>query len=191
MANQKQKTPPKKVSKQTKKQKEYQEMYKRYCLATTITIGTILITYLCYLLFIDITDKVYGTSYLEKNNLVKETININNYNISNNGDYFLYISYRGQKDIYNLEKNLKDLIKKYNLQDKFYYIDVTDKLGNKELLQEINTALKLEAFQVKQVPTIIYFNKNNEVLRNNIITREDNNLIEAADFQKLLDINGY
>lgn len=191
MANQKNKNTPKKVSQQTKKQKEYQEMYKRYCLATTIILGTILITYLCYLLFIDITDKIYSTSYLEKNNLVKETININNYNISNNGDYFLYISYRGQKDIYNLEKNLKDLIKKYNLQDKFYYIDVTDKLGNKELLQEINTALKLEAFQVKQVPTIIYFNKNNEVLRNNIITREDNNLIEAADFQKLLDINGY
>lgn len=191
MANQKNKNTPKKVSQQTKKQKEYQEMYKRYCLATTIIVGTILITYLCYLLFIDITDKIYSTSYLEKNNLVKETININNYNISNNGDYFIYISYRGQKDIYNLEKNLKELIKKYNLQDKYYYIDVTDKLGNKELLQEINTALKLEDFQVKQVPTIIYFNKNNEVLRNNIITREDNNLIEAADFQKLLDIIGY
>lgn len=191
MANQKNKNTPKKVSKQTKKQKEYQEMYKRYCLATTIILGTILITYICYLLFIDITDKIYNTSYLEKNNLVKETINISDYNISNDGDYFIYISYRGQKDIYNLEKNLKELIKKYNLQDKLYYIDVTDKLGNKELLQEINTTLKLEDFQVKQVPTIIYFNKNNEVLRNNIITREDNNLIESADFQKLLDINGY
>ena len=56
-------------------------------------------------------------------------------------------------------------------------------------LDELNKALGLEENKITQVPTIIFF-KDGVVEDDSIITREDNNIMQAGDFAKLLDIKG-
>ena len=88
-----------------------------------------------------------------------------------------------------MEKDLKKLIKEYKLQDKFYYINIDSIKSSDNKVSLINELLGLDDIKVEKVPTIIYVNKDNKVLRNNIITRKDDSLMEVGDFQKLLDIN--
>ena len=40
--------------------------------------------------------------------------------------------------------------------------------------------------KIKEIPTIIYYNDGKVV---DIITREDDNMMNIGDFQKLLDVN--
>ena len=161
-----------------KKKNKYQEMYNRYCLAGVIILGVFIIS--------------YQQSYLVKSKLVKDSYNIegNLSNIKNlSGDYYLYISYTGSESIYKMEKDLKKLIKEYKLQDKFYYINIDSIKSSDNKISLVNELLGLDDIKVEKVPTIIYVNKDNKVLRNNIITRKDDSLMEVGDFQKLLDIN--
>ena len=88
-----------------------------------------------------------------------------------------------------MEKDLKKLIKEYKLQDKFYYINIDSIKSSDNKISLVNELLGLDDIKVEKVPTIIYVNKDNKVLRNNIITRKDDSLMEVGDFQKLLDIN--
>ena len=88
-----------------------------------------------------------------------------------------------------MEKDLKKLIKEYKLQDKFYYINIDSIKSGDNKISLVNELLGLDDIKVEKVPTIIYVNKDNKVLRNNIITRKDDSLMEVGDFQKLLDIN--
>ena len=56
----------------------------------------------------------------------------------------------------------------------------------RQLVDEINKALELDKKQVKQVPTIIYYVDGKVV---DLIVKEDNNIMDIGDFQKLLDRN--
>ena len=76
-------------------------------------------------------------------------------------EYFIYISYTGDKDIYSNEKGISKVIEEYKLQDKFYYINVTDMKKDGNYINKLNELLKLEDQKIEKVPTIIYI-KNNE-----------------------------
>ena len=89
-------------------------------------------------------------------------------------EYFVLISYTGNKDTYKLENGLKRILDKYKLNDSFYY------------LNRLNNAFNTD--KIKKVPTILYY-KNGKIV--DVVTRNDNNIINAGDFQKLLDIYGY
>ena len=41
-------------------------------------------------------------------------------------EYFVYVSYTEDKDIYEFEKKLKPIIKKYAIQNNFYYLNITN-----------------------------------------------------------------
>lgn len=175
-----------------KKKNKYKEIYNRYCLAGVIILGVFIISYLGFTFINDTNEKRYQQSYLVKSKLVKDSYNIegNLSNIKNlSGDYYLYISYTGSESIYKMEKDLKKLIKEYKLQDKFYYINIDSIKSSDNKISLVNELLGLDDIKVEKVPTIIYVNKDNKVLRNNIITRKDDSLMEVGDFQKLLDIN--
>ena len=86
-------------------------------------------------------------------------------------EYFIYISYTGSEEIYNTEKQLKKVINDYELNDKIYYLNVTSIKDDKDYLEKINNSLKLEERKVVD-----------------IITRNDDNMMNVGDFQKLLDI---
>ena len=88
-----------------------------------------------------------------------------------------------------MEKELSKVIKKYNLSESMYFINVNTIKEEKDYINKLNNILGLKDVVITQVPTIIYY-KDGVVNKGNIITRSDNNIMNASDFQKLLDING-
>ena len=100
-------------------------------------------------------------------------------------EYFVLINYNNNEDTYNLEKGLKTIIDKYALSDRFYYLNVTDIMAEKDYLARINNAFNTDL--IKKVPTILYY-KNGKIATDGVVMRADDNPINAGDFQKLLDI---
>lgn len=101
-------------------------------------------------------------------------------------EYFVLISYTKDEDTYNLEVGLKNIIDKYKLNDKFYYLNVESIMNEDNYINRINNAFNTD--KIKKVPTILYY-KDGSIL--DVVERYDNNPINASDFQKLLDIYGY
>lgn len=109
------------------------------------------------------------------------------------GDYFVYVGYT---KMYNGEMRILDmgisgLIEKYDLKDKFYYLNIDSIIRKKNKVALVNSYLGYKDVLISKVPTIVYVNSENIVRRENIITREDDKLITVGDFQKLLDINQF
>ena len=135
-----------------------------------------------------------SVSYLVKNNIVSKEIKSLNEISSITQEaperYFIYISYTGDEDIYKLEKEIAPIIKKYELGDYIYYLNVTDikKEDKDNYIDKINKELGLEETKITNVPTIIYF-VDGIVPKSGIITTADGKLMTKSDFQKFLDIN--
>ena len=165
---------------------------KNYLIVFGLAIGSILLVIYGFSWYKAYQKHLYSKSYLVKNSIITKEINnkkeFDNVLNENGNEYFILISYTDSKDTYNMEKSLKKIINKYNLSDSFYYYNVTDIKDNKDYLDEINNSLSIFDVKIKQVPTIIYVN-NNTVTKSGIITRDDKNMMDAGDFQKLLDIN--
>lgn len=95
--------------------------------------------------------------------------------------YFVYISYTKEEDVYNLEKELKPLITEYDLQNNFYYINVTDiKEKNENFKEDIAKELKIDSKEIKKVPIILYFKEGKLV---------QSGVHDAKSFEKLLKDN--
>lgn len=101
-------------------------------------------------------------------------------------EYFVLINYTGNKDAYNLETGLKRIIDKYKLNDSFYYLNIKDIMNEDNYINRLNNAFNTD--KIKKVPVILYF-KNGKVV--DTVVRNDNNMINASDFQHLLDIYDY
>ena len=131
-------------------------------------------------------------SYLMKESIISKEINdlseIEDVFSEVADEYYVYVSYTGDEEIYNMEKDLAKVIKKYDIAEDFYYLNVTNIKDKEKYIDEVNSALKLKDNKIVQVPTIIYF-KDGEVLKNGIITRKDNKMMTANDFKILLDKN--
>ncbi len=95
-------------------------------------------------------------------------------------DYYIYISYTKDKNIYEFEKKLKPLIDKYNLQNNFYYLNITDIKENETNYKEkITKELGIETKTLNKLPVILYY-QNGKIVRSNIHT--------INDFKELLEI---
>jgi len=91
--------------------------------------------------------------------------------------YFVYISYTKDKNVFNFEKKLKPIIDDYNLQNNFYYINVTDiKENNKNYLNDIALELNVSESIINKVPIILYFKDGSFI----------NSATNAKDFEDLL-----
>ena len=110
-----------------------------------------------------------------------------------NGDYFVYISYTNKNydNVQTLERGLANLIDKYDLKNKFYYVNIDPVMNYDNSIDLINKYMGYTDVLISKVPTIVYVNKDNIVRRENIITRLDDNLITVGDFQSLLDNNQF
>ncbi|MBQ6841282.1 MAG: hypothetical protein IJO63_04115 [Bacilli bacterium] len=95
-------------------------------------------------------------------------------------EYFVYISYNNDEDVYKLEKKLKNVIDEYNLKDEFYYINITDEIEDKDIYTRLNDAFNTT--QIKNAPCILYF-KNNQLEK---VIIEDNKVFNVDDFKDLL-----
>ena len=165
---------------------------KNYIIAGLIVVGSILLVLYGFSWYRAYQKHLYSKSYLVKNSIITKEIKskteFDNVLKESGNEYFVLISYTGSKDTYKLEKDLKKVITDYNIEDYFYYYNVTDLKKDKNYIDEINNSLKEFDVKIKNVPTIIYVN-NNAITKSGIINRDDKNMMTAGDFQKLLDLN--
>lgn len=92
-------------------------------------------------------------------------------------ELFILVTKVNNENVYNLEKDIKKVIKNRDIRDNIIYIDYTD---NKNNIGELNKVLDSD---IKSIPAIIYY-KNGEVVTS--IDSSDG-LLNAGDFEQLLD----
>ena len=163
---------------------------KNYVLAALIVVVILGLTWYGFKWYEVIKEEKVSTSYLIKNKYIsKEISNLNEVSnvFSETPDsYFVYISYTGDEEIYNMEKTLKKEIVKYNLTDNMYYLNVTELKNNKNYIDDINNALNLEERKVTKVPTILYFYEGALV---GMTDTKSDALMTVSDFQKLIEVS--
>ena len=101
-------------------------------------------------------------------------------------EYFVLITYTNDEATYNLENGLKKIIDDYKLNTSFFYLNIKDYMNDDDYLQKLNTTFNTD--KITKVPIILYY-KNGTLI--DTVKRDDNNVINAGDFQRLLDIYEY
>lgn len=163
---------------------------KNYVLAVVIVVVMILLTLYGFEWYKVLKENKVSTSYLVKEKIISNEIKglneVNDVFSEAPDNYYLYISYTGSEEIYNMEKDLKKVINDYSLNDSMYFLNVSNIKDEEDYIDQINEALNLENKKVKKVPTIIYYNDGKVV---DIIERLDDNIMNVGDFEKLLESN--
>lgn len=121
---------------------------KNYVIAGLVIVFIIAITCYSFAWYKVFKENKVSTSYLVQEKIVTNEIK----NLEEISDifsevpesYFVYISYTGSEEVYNMEKDLKNIIKEYNLTDSIYYLNVTNIKENENYIEEINKAFNLE-----------------------------------------------
>ena len=76
------------------------------------------------------------------------------------GDTFLYLSYIGVKNIYDLERQIRRQLKINELEDNFIYVDGTSYINDKKEITGLNKTLNVTTKSSIVLPAIIYFKDN-------------------------------
>lgn len=163
--------------------------FTNYIIALLIVAWVFIIVYFGYKIYQKYQENLYdeGYFYHEKIDIKKVKIGDIVETLSNDSKetVFVLFNYRDIKETYDLEKDLYSIMKDYHLEDNFYYVDLTDSMGQPSCneLCILNSALNTDRFL--HVPSVAYF-KNGQLY--DIAQREDQKVLEGADFVKLLDI---
>ncbi len=182
----------KKTETEIKEVKETKNIFtsKNFLIIIGILLLLILVIFYIYRVNKVNTSEKYNTSYLVSTGTVsleiKNLDEVSQILKESPTEYFILITYTGNKDTYNLETGLKTIIDKYKLNDSFYYINIKDILNEDNYLTRLNNAFETD--KITKVPTILYY-KDGKI--KSLVHRDDNNIINASDFQKLLDIYEY
>ena len=100
-------------------------------------------------------------------------------------DSFLVISYYGDEDIYQNQKDLKLIFRKYGLLDNIIYVDVTTEYEKDGFYDKLNSVLKLDEFKITQVPTIIYFKEGKPTA----MVKTTNGIIDSWSLEEIIKNN--
>lgn len=163
---------------------------KNYVIAIFIVLLAIGATWYAFAWHNAIRDNKVSTSYLVKEKILQEINDISEASSVFSeapSSYFVLVSYTGDEKVYNMEKELKDIIKDNDLSDKMYYLNVTSIKDEENYIDRINEELNLTDRKISQVPSVVYVKDGKAV---DIVSRSDNNMMSSGDFQKMLDING-
>ena len=183
MANKKQTTKPKEEVKDIKQILESKN---------TILIVAIFLCLLLLIIFIfnwqkDKANQALNSSYLLESGTVsleiKNLDEVSQILSESPTEYFILITYQNNEDNYNLEKGLKPIIDKYKLNDSFYYLNIDGIKEEDNYLTRLNNTFNTD--KIKKVPIILYY-RDGKIL--DTVSRDDDNTINAGDFQKLIDI---
>ena len=80
---------------------------------------------------------------------------------------------------------MEKIIEEYHLKDQFYYVDLSREESQTNCSSDCAINQELGTNLVHNLPAIVYY-KNNVVV--DVAQREDQKVLEAADFVKLLDM---
>ena len=163
---------------------------RNYIISIIIFIGVILLTFYIFRWYQVFNNEKITHSYLISSHVISNEINsideLEDIFSEAPDEYFLYISYTNDKNIYDMEVDLKKVIKKYDLQDKFYYLNIDDIKNNESMLSDLNSALGLNKEKIKNVPSILYF-KDHKLVDGGIIQKDNNSILQASDLEQFLE----
>ena len=100
-----------------------------------------------------------------------------------NSNSLLYVSYTGNKEIYDFEKKLQKIIKKDELEDYLYYVNVNDYLNETNMVNGFNKTVGIVDSETIIFPAIIYFKDN---IPTDYIDSK-NGILNIADLENLLE----
>lgn len=148
-------------------------------------LGVILLTLYFYKWYQVKQDGKYLESYLISSNTINFEMNeieeIKTVLSETPSYYFVYIGYTKDKAVNELEKELKPLITDYDIQNNFYYLNITNiKENDNNYKESIAKELNISKKKVEDIPVILYF-KDGKLVQDGVTN--------AKDFEKLLTEN--
>lgn len=162
---------------------------KNYIIAIGLVVVIIALTWYGFAWYKIKEEQKVSESYLAKEKVIFKELDLDEVSAVFSeppAEYFIYVSYTGDKEIYNMEKELKSLIQEYNLNENMYFLNVTSAKKEDNYIKKINEKLNMEKIKVEKVPTIIYFKDGKAV---DLINRKDDNIMNEGDFAQLLERN--
>ena len=121
-----------------------------------------------------IESKTVSLEMTELNEIKSTLLETSNY-------YFVYIGYAKNKSIYEFEKKLKPIIDDNQLQNCFYYLNITDlKEKNKNYKSDIAKELNVYLNILNDIPVILYFKEGTY----------QSKITNTKDFVQLLENEG-
>ena len=160
---------------------------KNYILAALIVVVIIGLTWYAFAWYRVFQENKVSTSYLVQEKYISQEITelstVSAIFSEVPDSYFVYVSYTGDEQIYNMEKTLKDLIKEYNLSDSLYYLNVTSIKDEENYIDQVNDALGLTDRKLTKAPAILYFYEGKLV---EMTDQKNPSLMTESYFQKLI-----
>lgn len=149
---------------------------KNYIYLLIMIIVVVALTFLIFNINKNYQTEKLETSYLANYLTVVKTEELSNILSEPSSELFLFVTKTNDENVFNLEKDLKKIIKKHDLRDNFILLDYTDESN----VEELNKILKSD---IETLPAIIYI-KNGEFIKS-IDSKES--LLKSSDFEKMLD----
>ena len=138
-------------------------MKKNYILLLLIIIVGVFIMTSIGIIYKKVDNSKENKSYISNkvNNYKYKDIESGMNEIKDNG--YLYLTYIGSKNIYNLEKYIYKTLKNNKLSDKFIYINCTDNINDKKIINDLNDKLSIITDYDIVLPAIIYYKNEKPV----------------------------
>ena len=128
-------------------------------------------------------------SYLISSNTIQNSVkDLDSLNLIRQeapSSYFIYLSYHGDEKIYELEEELKPIIDKYDLNDIFYYVDLTKLKEDDGYLDKVNDALDVK--DIENIPAIIYVNEG-KINKKDILDGTSDSILSVSELENLLEL---
>ena len=158
----------------------------KYIVVGVLLLGVLLITFTLANMYGSTKNIDYSKGYLVDKKIVPEIACSDLKNAITGERSFIFVTHYNSEEEYKLEKELKSIIGEYHLEDEFFVFPENAECGSLADIENgsMGTDLKLSE-AIDTMPTILYY-KDGEFV--DYVKRVDQQMIEGADFVKLLDI---
>lgn len=147
-----------------------------------ILLVTIIIAVVIANLYHNYDNNKANKSYISKYVSSIQCKDLSNAMLELSGQNYLYISYTGNKNIFEMEKRLRKVLKQNDLEDNFMFVDCSSDINEENHVSYLKNLLTVGNRELV-LPAIIYFK---DVTPTDYIDSA-NGLIDEADFVQLLD----
>ena len=147
-----------------------------FCLIIMI-VAVVFVTFMIFEINKDYQNRKLETSYLENYISEVKLEDLKNILTEPSSELFILVTKTNDEAVYNLESDLKKVIKRYDLRDNFIYIDYTKSENN---LNELNNVFGSE---LKTIPALLYF-KNGELAKS---VDSSIDMLNSTDLEQILD----
>jgi len=150
---------------------------KNYLYLIIMIVAVVFVTFMIFEINKDYQNRKLETSYLENYISEVKLEDLKNILTEPSSELFIFVTKTNDEAVYNLESDLKKVIKRYDLRDNFIYIDYTESENN---LNELN---KVFGSELKTIPALLYF-KNGELAKS---VDSSIDMLNSTDLEQILD----